>query len=224
MYEIHAEETNAARHVNRTRDKAYDDCLKRLENLVRLKTSPENADGSLLSDAEYSKQRQELLQEKAKFGDSPHDDKLQAEEALRRSEAAFEFAHSARSKFAQGDFQMKKEILATIGSNLILTDKKLIIEAKQPFFMLNKFMSANQIENTRIEPKKQRSTEPRFPSIDTSLHTMLRDVKDVRTRHIYQTLVQSVYSYFRGDGNSEQFKPPSIENIVSPEQQQNHEN
>src|SRR6185369_5818340 len=142
---------------------------------VKLKTSPENADGSLLSDAEYSKQRQEFLQEKVKFGQSPQDGKLQAEAALKQSEAAFEFAHSARSKFAQGDFQMKREILATIGSNLILTDKKLIIEAKKTFFMLDKFMSANRLENTRIEPRKHRSTEPRSASFDTGFRTRLRD-------------------------------------------------
>ncbi|MDD8019898.1 MAG: recombinase family protein [Acidobacteriota bacterium] len=45
--------------------KAYDACLKKLNNLFELKISPKNADGSLLSDEEYKKHKTELLKGKA---------------------------------------------------------------------------------------------------------------------------------------------------------------
>src|SRR5712664_3585137 len=59
-------ETNADTllEVRKTQEKAYSACVTRLANLVRLKTAPENVDGSLLSDVEYARQRLDLLKAK----------------------------------------------------------------------------------------------------------------------------------------------------------------
>jgi site-specific DNA recombinase len=151
VQELHDKEINAMRHIAISTDKAYVDCLKRIESLVKLKTSPENNDGSLLSDEEYRAQRQKLLEEKARL--APKDIKSQANHALHRSEETFEFAHSAQSKFTQGNFQIKKQVLATIGSNLYLMDEKLIIEAKKPFVLLQASMSPDMRGNSSFEPR-----------------------------------------------------------------------
>ncbi|MGQ9673840.1 MAG: hypothetical protein ACUVV5_12060 [Candidatus Aminicenantales bacterium] len=50
-----------------SRRKAYDSCLKKLENLFQLKISPLNSNGNLLSDEEYAKQKTELMKEKARL-------------------------------------------------------------------------------------------------------------------------------------------------------------
>ena len=44
--------------------KNYDDCIKRLDNLVRLKISPQNTDSSLLSDEEFKAQKEAIMKEK----------------------------------------------------------------------------------------------------------------------------------------------------------------
>ena len=199
LHELHDQEIKTTRHITRTRDQAYADCLKRLDNLVRLKTSPENTQGNLLSDQEYSKQRHDLLHEKTKFSQSPQDEKLHVEQALKQAEATFEFAHSAHTKFARGDFQVKKEILSAIGSNLTLTDKKLIFEATKPFLMIQNFVSPHKRKKARIEPKNCGSTEPRSAPFDTNLRTQLRGVKDVRTSsHRTKRLVRAIYDFFQG--------------------------
>ena len=59
-----------------SQQKAYHACIKRLDNLITLKTSPSNTDGHLLSDEEYSIQRMALLKEKSRleelFSDTGH--------------------------------------------------------------------------------------------------------------------------------------------------------
>lgn len=71
---------------------------------------------------------------------------------LRSSEEVFEFACTARTRFENGDAKTKKQILAAIGSNLSLKNKKLCIEARKPFFMLEKSSLASEDENGAIEP------------------------------------------------------------------------
>ena len=60
-------EVGEKRQLLAEKERAYAQCVARLENLVKLKTSPENADSSLLSDEEYQKQRAELLLQKGKL-------------------------------------------------------------------------------------------------------------------------------------------------------------
>lgn len=83
---------------------------------------------------------------------------------MKLAEQTFEFACAARTQFAKGDGTTKKEILLTIGSNLMLKDKKLCIEARKPFFILEKSLSADERENEPIEPEytslPERQKEP----------------------------------------------------------------
>jgi hypothetical protein len=197
LQEVHRDDLNVVRHAVQSRERAYTDCEKRLENLVKLKTSPENADGSLLSDEEYSKRRRELLQEKAKLG-SPEDIKRQAEWALRQSEEAFELAESARRKFLEGDFRVKKGVLVAIGSNPVLMDKKLIVRAKRPFALIEAFKSGESADTERIEPENASVEYGRSGRITTRSSRQLRGVKEVRTNERkMKNLVSKVYHYFR---------------------------
>jgi len=42
-------------HFRTNFESAKDDCAKRRDNLLRLKISPQNSDGSVLSDEEYNR-------------------------------------------------------------------------------------------------------------------------------------------------------------------------
>ena len=75
------------------------------------------------------------------------------------AEGTFKFACSAREWFAKGDLKVKKEILTAISSNLTLRDKKLCIEAKNPFLILEKSLSRMPEVQARFEPSKFGSTK-----------------------------------------------------------------
>jgi site-specific DNA recombinase len=153
LHELHAKENASRKDVARSQQRAYEECVRRMENLVKLKTAPHNGDGSLLSDQEYGEQRMVLLREKARMEEVLQGSGDASTQCLGCAENTFEFSSTARDRFSKGDFRIKKEILAAVGLNLTLKDKKLSIEAKIPFSILEKSLSAELDENVRFEPE-----------------------------------------------------------------------
>ena len=60
LNELHESESTDQQAVNGSLDEAYADCLTHISNLVKLKISPMNTDGSVLSDTDFEKQMKEL--------------------------------------------------------------------------------------------------------------------------------------------------------------------
>jgi hypothetical protein len=99
---------------------------RELQNLTKLRIR------DLLSDEEYLKERKEL--ERAQLGFT------QKLDALAKRDARFEpsqrivfFSNCLVDRFMKGNLQRKRIILATIGSNLVLENKKLRIDVRKPF-------------------------------------------------------------------------------------------
>jgi len=153
LRDFHEKEAKFINETIQTRRKAYDECLLRITNLVNLKTSAANSDGSQLSDDEYRQKRLALMKEKADLEETLQDVGQQMQTCLERSEKAFEFACAVQDRFAKGGFEIKKEILSAIGSNLTLKDKILIIEARKPFFLIETTLSLPVAPKERFEPK-----------------------------------------------------------------------
>jgi hypothetical protein len=158
LRELHQNEGAFRHEVIQTQQKAYRECTRRIENLVTLKTGPHNVDGHLLSDEEYGQRRIELLKEKAALEALLQDAGQGVEKSLELSERSFDFACTARTRFSNGDSQTKKEILAAVGSNLILKDKKLSIQAPEPFLILQNTLHPDPIPPQPIEPEKDGPT------------------------------------------------------------------
>jgi DNA invertase Pin-like site-specific DNA recombinase len=198
LHELHELESASRNVIIQAQQKAYTDCLRRIDNLLKLKTSPNNADGILLSDDEYGLQRVQLLEEKAALEELLRDAGHRVDQWLRLSEQTFEFACVTRKRFAEGDAATKKEILLAIGSNLTLKDRILRIQARKPLFILEKSLSADGQRNEPIEPETegipQRQNEPNAP-----LRTrLLGDLDDVRTyARKWLKPVRSVYRFFQ---------------------------
>jgi site-specific DNA recombinase len=99
---------------------------RELENLTKLRIR------DLLTDDEYVKQRQEL--ERQQIGIA------QRLEILNRGDARFEPSRSLISlnsslvsRFKAGGLQQKRIMLTIVGSNLVLKDENLSIDARKPF-------------------------------------------------------------------------------------------
>jgi site-specific DNA recombinase len=198
LHELHEKESVSRNDIVEAQQTSYQDCLRRIDNMVRLKISPGNSDGSLLSDEEYGRQRVELLKEKARLEELLRDCGHRVEKWLDLSEQTFKFACTARDRFAKGDFHVKKEILMAIGSNLILKDRKLFIEARKPFFMMENSQCPGLDEKMPIEPEKTEANK-RQKQANASARLMLRGGRhDVRTfGPEYRKLVRSIYHFFR---------------------------
>ena len=221
LHELHEKESRTRNDVIRTQQKAYQECLRRIDNLVKLKTSPNNADGSLLSDAEYGQQRVELLKEKAAWEELAQDAGHRVEQWINLTEQTFEFACNAQSRFTQGDTQTKKSILATMGSNLTLKDKILSIEAREPFFILENSMSDEKPESNPIEPENTSLTKGQNEASDASCPGWGGNRNDVRAyQHQAERAAALIYAHFKkefgfpikpnGGSHSDDFKNRSI--------------
>ena len=93
---------------------------------------------NLLTDAEFVAQRETLRREQMQLSEKI----AKFANTLNRFEPAKElisFSNQAADWFVHGDDQSKRLILETVGSNLTLKDKKLCIQAANPFAALSTF-------------------------------------------------------------------------------------
>ncbi len=194
-----AENQNRVTDTAATR-KAFDACQARLNNLVTLKTSPENGAGRLLSDEEYARQRSDLLQEKTRLQAILGDNGETAERCFQQASSVFETAATARLRFAEGDPQTQREILAAVGSNRTLKDRILSIEPAKPFRIIEDGLSGTIPETEPIEPAKTRLAEGWYRSLDLSCPSLCGDVDDVRTaQRRMLRLAALIYQHFSAD-------------------------
>jgi hypothetical protein len=114
------------------------------------------------------------------------------------SEKTFDFASTARDRFANGDSEVKREILFAIGSNLTLKDKQLFIEAKKPFLLLEKSLPGCEDEYDSIKPKNNGSSKRQNEASASPRLRLLGEVDDVRTYgYKASRAVALIYAHFR---------------------------
>ena len=152
--ELHEQDRGVVAVVAEAQEKALYACEQSLANLLKLYTSPTNNDRSQLSDDEYSRTRSELLKQKASLLKARRDSHGVADDARKGAERIFEFTCAVRQRFGEGSPMVKREILSTLASNLVLKDKKLNIEATKPFFILENALASEMPPQSPIEPPK----------------------------------------------------------------------
>lgn len=190
----HEREVEGRNALVRSQQQAYHACLGRLDNLVRLKTSPENTDGSLLSDEEYARQRTELLKEKRRREELSRDTGDRVTKWLDLIDQVFAFTREAQSWLKNQDPETKRLILAVLaderGSNLTLTQKMLHIYAPKPFPILAESLSAIHVASRRFEPDDRRVPNTKKDAL-ASLRPIGRGERDSNPR---SQLRRRVYS------------------------------
>ena len=149
LNELHDQEASEQGAIAESVNTKYKDCLDKINNLIKLKISPMNSDSSVLSDEDFKKQIAPLQKEKKDIEQEQKTLAKRADEWLELSQKTFNFACYARLRFQHGTLQEKKEILATIGSNLVLQDKILSLSVPKPFIAIQEA----KIETDRIIAK-----------------------------------------------------------------------
>lgn len=111
---------------------------RRIDNLVALKISPENSDGSLLSNEEFADRKRSLMAEKE--GISQKISKLDPSRSDwgQLAKDSFNFGLLAAKRFEKGFQNDKKIIFKTVGSNQIIIDQNLQFQLRRLFFYYKK--------------------------------------------------------------------------------------
>ncbi|CAN5119689.1 hypothetical protein BH09PAT1_BH09PAT1_4020 [soil metagenome] len=153
LNELHDKEAKDQTMINKSVDEAYSDCIERINNLIKLKISSQNSDGSL--NEFIDGQLTPLLKEKKSLMDKKGNVDERIEKWLELSTKTFNFACYARMRFYKGSLAEKKEILQTIGSNFILEGKTLRLQVPKPFVLVEE--AKNEIDEirARLEPQEK---------------------------------------------------------------------
>ena len=154
LNELNDKETNDRELVRGNVTMAYNDCVKKLDNLLQLKISPQNVNGSVISDEEYSNQRKHLLLEKDALLENTNATDQRIDRWHELSVKAFNFACYARHWFNNGDLKTKTQILGALGSDLTIMNKKLAINQQKHIFLIEKGKEDIQRLARMLEPAK----------------------------------------------------------------------
>ncbi len=143
--ELENENTNRA-EITRAQRKAYDRCVSKLESLLDLHLTGD------VSQEEYRKHKEKLIKEKTKYDELINDTSHRVEAWLKTAEDAFSFAETAVERFKTGSLDDKREILACLGSAIILKDRSLEITLQKPLHLFPEVAPEVQKLHNRLEP------------------------------------------------------------------------
>ena len=143
---------------------------RRINNLVGLKISPDNSDGSLLSDLEFADRKRALLIEKEKVTLQLSKIDPNSSDWAEIGKDSFNFAVLAAKRFGKGSSEDKKVIFNTIGSKPILLDRNLQFQLQYLFFKYKEGIKRSKKEISRLVPKIK---APEQANLDSYLKSSL---------------------------------------------------
>jgi len=149
--QIHLETEKESEDRNKIlneQQKEYQSCTRKIDNLIEMRAGEE------INQEEFLKSKTELMKEKARLQELLQDTDNRTTNWLVRAENLFNFAKNAKEAFENGDLKKKKEILACLGSNLVLKDKELSISIEKPLILIEKAAEEIEAIHQRLEPVK----------------------------------------------------------------------
>ncbi|KKS41854.1 MAG: recombinase [Candidatus Gottesmanbacteria bacterium GW2011_GWB1_43_11] len=153
---------------------SHSDARKRLDNLIKLKISPLNSDGSLLSDEQFKEQKLTLEAEIKGLDKQMGNVDQRMFQVAEEINEKFTFAAQARKRFTTGDLQTKRQILEQLGSHLTLQDKILRIDSPISFLTIKKMKKESPVITEMLAPNKQNVPITKIEAFEASIPTMLR--------------------------------------------------
>lgn len=110
---------------------------------------------NLIDDEFFTKEKEVLQKRILQFKEQLRETETRAEKWLELTEKTFDFATYARIKFNKGSFEEKREILAALGSNPLIKDQNLLIQAYEWFEVMKTGYKPIEEEYLRLELNKK---------------------------------------------------------------------
>lgn len=174
LRKVSEKEMGARKDIRKSLQKALDQNQKQLDSLIQMRYR------ELVSDEEFLKQKRTLMREQYALREKMNHPENKTT-WIETSERLFLFANQAVKKFKEGGPEVKRLILKTIGSNLYLKDKRVLIEAKKPFVILEEGIKNLRTENQPLEPPKNGFPSLKDKGFSINIPSWCALVDDVRT-------------------------------------------
>jgi len=144
LNKVSDQEDRGRRTKQKAARKDFEAAAEKLSNLIQLKISPMNKDGLLLSDEEFAEEKRILTNEKGLAQERLKQISERQDNWAERAGKVFDFAAKAQERFENSDIEIKKQIMRSFGSNLILKNRILEVEPRGPFKAIRKAVKAER--------------------------------------------------------------------------------
>ncbi|MFA6184746.1 MAG: recombinase family protein [Candidatus Shapirobacteria bacterium] len=158
----------------------YKKVVNRIDNLVKLKISPQNTDNELLSDDEFKSQKETLMKEKKELEEKMNQTGDRVNQWVELSERTFNFACYAKYWFKNGDLETRKQILLSLSSNLTLKDKIIGINLTKPLQYIVEFKNSDDKKYVVFEPKDLMEDTNKYDGLCDKKLSMLPALEQIR--------------------------------------------
>jgi hypothetical protein len=163
-------EQQAIEERRKTVHDAQERTRRALENLTSLRVR------DVISDEEFLQERRKLETEQLRLEQQARNDRA-TQDRFEPLESLVLFRSRAIEWFRAGDDETKRTILKIVGSNLTLKDKKLNVEAKEPFRRMPENGTKEEMRRWQSDVRKK------LVNGDQELHEVLRDIQMLKLRH-----------------------------------------
>ena len=120
----------------------------------------------LIDDKEYMKEKKEIQKRLDKLKEELGDTEQRAENWLELTEQTFNLITYAAYHFNEGSFEQKRTVLSGFGSNFLLKDKKLQMEAHRWLIPIENEYKNLETEYLSFEPDKTKSESDKNASLE----------------------------------------------------------
>lgn len=121
----------------------------------------------MIDDAEYMRNKKELVGRKTKVEEALTDTKQRAENWLELTEKTFDFITYAAHHFEKAGFEEKRNILRGFGSNFYLKNKTLHMQPQKWLVPIAKSYKALEAQYLSFEPAQIDSTKGDSPALES---------------------------------------------------------
>lgn len=163
LRKVNDEEATNRQSIHLNLQNALNATTRRLDNLQQKYLSDANKSGALITDEEYKQVKEYIQTEKRSLLEQLQGVSSKQDMWMDTAEKAFHFAIHARYWFEHGSKEEKRTILAALGLNLILENKKLRLDLLKPFESIQEAASLLKNELKWLEPSKQTDTVTKSP-------------------------------------------------------------
>lgn len=156
LKERNAEEAKAVKAVVNSQQKAYNAVIRKIEGLTDMRA------GGEISAEEFAEKKEKLLEEKKKFTDQFENNDKRVDHWIETGDQMFTFIEKARDKFKNGSPEVKRAILSTLGSNLVIKAKRISVDIEKSILPLRRISKdVNEIKKA-LEPLNTQEKQAQF--------------------------------------------------------------
>ena len=146
LKKLHKEEEATRNTILESQNDQLEQCVKKINRLLDMRVQEE------ITVDEYQSKKEDLTREKKRMEELIQDTQKRVDTWVERVEEFYDFAKTAYDSFKNGDIATKRDILSYLGSNLLLSDKKLVFKPNSAFSQLSNVAPEVQKVHDRFEP------------------------------------------------------------------------